>query len=306
MEPTTGGAPKKNLKLDIWMWTATLNSAKAGTLTIKEAQGSGAVFVFLFNLAAMAETADAAGSAQIKPLAVLWAPKVTWTCGACYASSAPQYTASGTQLSQSIFISDEQSGAGPWGYPVLLHEFGHYVANNYSRDDSPGGSHYIGQLIAPAFAWSEGWASFFSLAVMSEWVEEAISIFWDIQSGSSFWIDIDSAKTSKGFLKKPTASGGMTQNLDEYYVSSMLWHLWDGKEIPEPAGDKDGTALGSDAVLKALMSKRFLNWNRGATGSDFVDFVDATLCNQGSLTSQVTNTVKTYLGFPYDGKPGCP
>ena len=306
LEPTSGGAPKKNLKLDIWMWTATLSSGKAGTLTIKEASGSGAVFIFLLNLAAMAEAADAAGAAQIKPLAVLWAPNITWSCGACYASAAPQQTTSGTQLSQSIFIGDDKGGAGAWGYPVLMHEFGHYVASNYSRDDSPGGSHYIGQLIAPAFAWSEGWASFFALAIMSTWVEEAISIFWDIQSNSSFWIDIGDATTSKGTLKKPTASGGMAQNLDEYYVSSMIWHLWDGKEVPEPAGDKDGVALGSDSVLQAIMSKRFLNWDRGGKGSDFVDFVDAVLCSQGSLKAQATNTIKTYLGFPYDGKPGCP
>ena len=306
LKPTSGGAPKKNLKLDVWLWTAAINSANVGTLVIKESNGSAAVMLYQINLAAMAETASAAGEAQIKPLSVLWGPGITWTCGACYSSQAPQYTSAGTQLSQSIFISDEKGGAGAWGYPVLLHEFGHYVANNYSRDDSPGGSHYIGQLIAPAFAWSEGWASFFSLAIMSEWVEEAISIFWDIQSGSSFWIDVDSAKTSKGTLTPPTQSGGLAQNLDEYYVTSMLWHLWDGKEIPETPGDNDGTALGTDRVLKGIMSNRFLKWDRGAKGSDFVDFVDAVLCADGSLKTPVNKTVKTYLGFPYDGQPGCP
>ena len=85
----------------------------------------------------------------------------------------------------------------------------------------------------------------------------------------------------------------------------MIWHLWDGVEVKEPAGEDDGTALGSDKVLKAVMSDRFLNWNRGAKGADFVDLADAVLCDNKGLVTSMTKTIQTYLGFPYDGSPGC-
>jgi len=45
---------------------------------------------------------------------------------------------------------------------LILHEFGHFVAFSYSRDDSPGGIHFAGELLDPRLAWSEGWADFFS------------------------------------------------------------------------------------------------------------------------------------------------
>lgn len=306
LQPKQGGAPKANMSLDPWVWSMQLTNNNVGTVTISEAQGSGAVFIYMINLAAMSEVVGALpGSGhKVEPLAVIWAPGITWSCGACY-GKAPQKISTGGALTQSIFISGASNESSAWGYSVLLHEFGHYVAANYSRDDSPGGAHYFGQLIAPAFAWSEGWATFLSAAVMSIWTEQPFPLYWDIQQGSSFWINLATATHFKGTLKAPNPSGSMGQSLDEYFVSTMLWHLWDGKDVAEPAGDDDGTALGSEAVLSAIMSSRFTQYDRGGQGADFVDFVDAAVCQQSGITAAVTKTVTQYLGFPYDGKPGC-
>ena len=48
---------------------------------------------------------------------------------------------------------------------VILHEYGHLVAHLYSRDDSPGGPHYLGDAHDLRLAYSEGWANYFSCAV---------------------------------------------------------------------------------------------------------------------------------------------
>ena len=168
-----------------------------------------------------------------------------------------------------------------------------------------GGPHGFGQLIAPPFAWSEGWASFYSVSTFSRWIGEPFAMYWDIQGGQSLWIDYDGATYFGGDLIRPDPYYGMGQDLDESYVASMLWHLWDGKDVPEGAGGDDGMALGTGPVLAAVGSERFTQWNRGVQGADFVDFVDATICGGANLDA-VNQTVVNVLGFPYDGQPGCP
>lgn len=50
---------------------------------------------------------------------------------------------------------------------VILHEYGHFLEDVYSRSQSPGGSHDGNFVIDPRLAWSEGWATFFQAAVMT-------------------------------------------------------------------------------------------------------------------------------------------
>ena len=42
---------------------------------------------------------------------------------------------------------------------VIVHEWGHYFEDNFSRSDSVGGSHFIGDQLDPRLAFGEGWAS---------------------------------------------------------------------------------------------------------------------------------------------------
>lgn len=48
---------------------------------------------------------------------------------------------------------------------VILHEYGHFLEDRYSKSDSPGGSHNGDFLIDPRLAWSEGWANFLQSAI---------------------------------------------------------------------------------------------------------------------------------------------
>jgi hypothetical protein len=57
---------------------------------------------------------------------------------------------------------------------VLWHEFGHFVATNFSRDDSPGGPHYLSQNDQDLrLAWSEGWGNFFP-ATAKKWIWNSV------------------------------------------------------------------------------------------------------------------------------------
>lgn len=49
---------------------------------------------------------------------------------------------------------------------VILHEYGHFIEDNYSASHSPGGSHNGRQVIDPRLAWSEAFATFFMSQVL--------------------------------------------------------------------------------------------------------------------------------------------
>jgi hypothetical protein len=49
---------------------------------------------------------------------------------------------------------------------VIVHEYGHFIEDQYGKPDSPGGSHNGNSIIDPRLAWGEGWADFFQAAVL--------------------------------------------------------------------------------------------------------------------------------------------
>jgi hypothetical protein len=49
---------------------------------------------------------------------------------------------------------------------VIIHEYAHFLEYSFAKSDSPGGSHNGNLIIDPRLAWSEGWADFFSAAVL--------------------------------------------------------------------------------------------------------------------------------------------
>jgi len=51
---------------------------------------------------------------------------------------------------------------------VIAHEWGHYFEDNFSRSDSPGGAHTIGDRLDPRLAFGEGWATAFAAMALDE------------------------------------------------------------------------------------------------------------------------------------------
>ena len=77
------------------------------------------------------------------------------------------YCSSGCLPGSGMYIIGNSSGDTD-GYDddVILHEFGHFLADMYSRDDSMGGAHYIGDIKEDMrLSWSEGWGDFMPIAV---------------------------------------------------------------------------------------------------------------------------------------------
>jgi hypothetical protein len=50
---------------------------------------------------------------------------------------------------------------------IIIHEYGHFIENHYSKSDSPGGSHSGTKALDPRLTLSEGFQNFFQAAVQS-------------------------------------------------------------------------------------------------------------------------------------------
>jgi hypothetical protein len=49
---------------------------------------------------------------------------------------------------------------------VIVHEYAHFLEDQFGSPNSPGGSHNGNSVIDPRLAWGEGWANFFQAAVL--------------------------------------------------------------------------------------------------------------------------------------------
>src|SRR5215813_13320099 len=97
---------------------------------------------------------------------------------------------------------------------VILHEYAHLLAVKFSRDDSPGGNHMLGDMLDPRVAWSEGWANFFSSVVRNDPI-------WRDSRGPN------GQNILRYELKTKVPIGARPGYWSEASVDTILWDLYD-------------------------------------------------------------------------------
>lgn len=167
---------------------------------------------------------------------------------------------------------------------VILHEAGHYVEDVYGRTDSPGGGHN-GSPTDPRLAWSEGFSTYFAMAVRD------VPIYMDSNAGGGFSFNSDTEVT------KANPNGPLSQPVAEDMITQILWDLGDAG-----AQDDDAVAGNHDAVLALQPFVRTASLRAvGTSGMDLVDALDAffVLAGLGDCDGAfgIVNTART---FPYD------
>lgn len=107
---------------------------------------------------------------------------------------------------------------------VILHEFAHFLEDNYSKSDSPGGRHSADAVIDPRLAWSEGFANFFQAVVTGDaYYTDTYGNFNGNPPTNGFSIDLEDQRNS--YLDKPlNAKEG---NFREFSVSRYLMDIVD-------------------------------------------------------------------------------
>jgi hypothetical protein len=121
--------------------------------------------------------------------------------------------------STAYVLGDRNTDSDEYDDSVLIHEYAHMLAAKFSRDDSIGGAHRLGDNLDPRVAWSEGWANFFSAAVRND------SVYRDSTGpGGSNVIRFD--------LEDNYPPGSWTGYGSETSVQALLWDFYDEKNEP--------------------------------------------------------------------------
>ena len=101
------------------------------------------------------------------PIAIFWSTRNT-PRGGNIAQGLVGTTYFNYTDNTAFVLGDRSVDSDEFDDSVIIHEYAHMLAARFSRDDSPGSSHGVGDMLDPRVAWSEGWANFFSCAVRND------------------------------------------------------------------------------------------------------------------------------------------
>ena len=139
---------------------------------------------------------------------------------------------------------------------VINHEYAHFLAASFSRDDSPGGNHSFSERLDPRLAWDEGFADFFGC----------------VSNGTSVYIDtgtvVRNGRRTQGNLRlfdleensRPEGNPGYW---NEHTVASALWDLYDDQD-----DEGDTVSLGFAPLWRAFVALK------NESHVYFIDFCD--------------------------------
>lgn len=235
------------------------------------------------------------GSTTHNSLVVLWSPDIAPFCGACFLDRAYNGTDVGAaplHFQTTILLNGTSDSPSHWSTSVINHEFGHYLMSEFSNAPNEGGEHSFNQNSNPGLAWSEGFASFSGQSTYGAVSAVNAAIYFDVQNRSGFWIDIEKKIYDEGLLPVPDRLGALDQNLNEFYLASMLWEL---RRI-----------YGDGPLFKGMTTSRLTGpLNRGYPTADLVDNADGLSCDRIISATALADVLRSRLGFPWDARPLC-
>jgi hypothetical protein len=120
---------------------------------------------------------------------------------------------------------------------VIAHEWGHYFEDNFSRSDSPGGGHSIGDRLDPRLAFGEGWATAFAAMALD----------------NPLYCDTGVPGTAAGFgIGAETGSYDGRGWYDEISALRFIYDLYDTADD----GGADTVAIGWQPIFDVLTGEQ--------------------------------------------------
>jgi hypothetical protein len=280
------------------------NVIDLGDILIPESELSGAIHVFQWLNYGLDQLRTIYKGVPQQSVVAFWYPTNSFNCGACYLGR--QYGGAkvfpGGPRVDRYDTSIALSGIPPHHAlrSVIAHELGHHVMATYSAQTFEGGPHGIESLAKPGLAWSEGWATFYGQALVSEdlWSPDPIHFSVSKNPGNpAFWGDLDKRqwRASNGVIQSlpaPNPVGPIDQKVNEIMVGSIVWSLWARGRAQTPQG------LGDQPIFQALSSRRLTEYNRGYETPDLIDFLDALACSNNLYVPAIVEVVAA-AGFPW-------
>ena len=202
---------------------------------------------------------DESQSAVMNILDALREAKRLWEQGNLYAAAVEARWEPGKGKSTSkydnfwdeITIADDPSDPDAWDDTVIMHEYMHFLDDQYGCDENPGGSHSFTGTYDEELAWGEGYPDYFQSAVRAARGDPF----------AQWYIDVNGAGGARGAnletwdVMQPT----LRNIYNEAAVAAALWDLRDS------ASDGQDRVSWGHAVVQAVF----------ASG----EFVDADNCN---------------------------
>jgi hypothetical protein len=169
---------------------------------------------------------------QNAPLALNWSPLNT--------PDAIGTTFYDSRVRQIFLLGAEGIDTDEFDREVIAHEWGHYFEDSFSRSDSPGGQHGLGDELDPRLAFGEGFASAFAAMLLEQ--PTYADTYWGYSSMDAFGWDVESRPVPTDDRAPSTFS--------ELSVVRAMWDLYDSG-TNEPA--TDDAALGLAPIFDALV-----------------------------------------------------
>jgi hypothetical protein len=127
-----------------------------------------------------------------------------------------------------IFLLGKDSDPDEYDDDIILHEIGHWVTVNFSRDDTPGGPHSITDQRDARLAWSEGFAHYWS-AIVRQYANDHLAIEYAAPA-----LQVDNFVNSNGQpingvfdVEGPSFASSAVTAKNELAVAAVLWDLVD-------------------------------------------------------------------------------
>jgi len=190
------------------------------------------------------------------PLDMFWSVNNTLTSPLDF--DAGELTASfySTGIDSLFLLGDANVDTEEFDDHVTMHEWGHYFEDNFSRSDSIGGPHTIGQSLDARLAFGEGFATALAAIVLKE----------------QQYCDTSAPITSAGFgLSTESENRGDQGWMNEMSVATFIYDLWDT--------DVDGTdnsSIGFGPILDTMIEPQ-ANTNALTTLFSFTTELKSTL-----------------------------
>ena len=135
---------------------------------------------------------------------------------------AGELTASFYTNDSLFLLGDANSDTEEFDDHVVVHEWGHYFEDNFSRSDSIGGPHFIGETIDPRLAFGEGWATALAAIALDE----------------PRYCDTGPVGIPGGFgINTESENGGPQGFYNEMSVATLIYDLYDTNDEGGATGD---------------------------------------------------------------------
>jgi hypothetical protein len=150
-----------------------------------------------------------------------------------------------------VISGDDAEDTDEFDEHVLAHEFGHYIEANFSRGDSLGGSHALGDQLDIRVAFSEGFGYAFSAMVLND------PVVRDTYVGTgnvcpnnqcTFGFNVEDNPSENPAQAVP--AGNVACYCSESSVWSLLWDVYDSA-----ADGADNVALGFGPMWTVLINE---------------------------------------------------